>query len=131
MPKEEENSVSTDSSPKKESPLMNETVIAHMLQMSAGKQQYVPTNDQVDKIIALQEKGMDYTHKERTTYLPQNILQVCAFAFTVLVITGIFVFSAFYAKEYLGEIISGVFGLGAGGGIGYGFGSKKSKNTDN
>ncbi len=45
---------------------VNETVLAQMLSIAGGQHQYVPTQAQVDKLLSLQEKGMEYTHDERT-----------------------------------------------------------------
>ena len=59
-----------------------------------------------DFMLALHEKGMEYTHKERTTYLPKDIMHMTTYLFTALLVVAVFVFSVFYAKEYLGEIIS-------------------------
>jgi len=108
---------------------INQNVVAQMLQLTTGRQ-YTPTSDQVDKIIALHEKGMDYTHKDNHTFLPKDILRYGAFAFVLLIVVGIFIFSAFYAKEYLGEIVSAILGLMAGGVSGYGLGSTKKNKTD-
>ena len=109
-----------------ETPVANETVVAQMLQMTVGKQ-YQPTQQQVDKFLSLQEKGMDYTHEERTKFLPSQLIDSGKFLVIAILVVGVFMFSAFWAKEYLGQIISGLFGLFAGGGIGYSLGIKKNK----
>ena len=68
--------------------------------------------------IALQEKGMDYTHKERTCYSPRQKMDTIGFCVVIIVLVGVFVFSVFYVPQYLSQIISGTFGLlgGAAGG---------------
>lgn len=59
------------------SSVMTEQFQAHMLQMFGdASNTYKPTESQVDKILALQEKGMDYTHAERTKLLPQHIMGI-------------------------------------------------------
>ncbi len=112
-----------------ETPQGNEHFYAQMLQVTQGRQ-YVPTTAQVDKILALQEKGMDYTHNERTRFLPQHIFQYGTFAFVILLVVGVFVFSTFYAKEYLATIASALFGLTAGGVGGYGLGVRNAKKNE-
>ncbi len=107
-------------------PLIDETVTAHLLQIFGNQgQQYVPTQAQVDKIIGLQEKGMDYTHKERTNFSPKQKIEVGVFAGVMVVLVGMFIFSVYKVPEYSGEIISGLIGLISGGIGGYGYGSKK------
>jgi len=108
-------------------PQVNERVMAQLLQISNGSKPYTPTNAQVDKMLALHEKGMEYTHKERTTYLPKDIMHMTTYLFTALLVVAVFVFSVFYAKEYLGEIISATLGLVLGGVGGYGYGTSKNK----
>jgi hypothetical protein len=68
---------------------------------------------------------MDYTHKDNHTYLPRDIIETSKFVFVILIVVGLFVFCTFYAKDYIGEMISGIFGLLAGGGLGYTYGFKK------
>ena len=104
----------------------NETVQAHMLQIM-GQQQYVPTQTQVDKILALQEKGMDYTHQERCVSSPQQKFIFISFIIATLILLIIFTLTLFFAKEYLSQVVSGIFGILAGSGLGYGYG-KYSQN---
>lgn len=104
-----------------------ESTVMQALQVITGNQ-YNPSSAQVDRFLDLQEKGMDYTHKDNHTFLPKDILEAGKFVFVVMVIVGVLVFSTFYAKEYLGEIISGIFGLLAGGGVGFSIGSSRQKN---
>jgi len=106
-----------------------ETMAMQAMQIITGNQ-YNPTTEQVDKMLALQEKSMDYTHKDTHTFLPKDILEVGKFVFVILIGVGLFVFATFKAEEYLGEIASALLGLLAGGGIGYGYGAKKRNNGD-
>lgn len=106
-----------------------ETMAMQAMQIITGNQ-YNPTTEQVDKMLALQEKSMDYTHKDTHTFLPKDILEVGKFVFVILVGVALFVFATFFAEEYLGEIASALLGLLAGGGIGYGYGAKKRNNGD-
>lgn len=113
-------------------PLIDENVTAHMMQIfGSPAQQYVPTQAQVDKILALQEKGMDYTHEERTMCSPIQKIEFTVFLVVVLVLLIIFVLSLFFAREYLGEIISGIVGLFAGGAGGYGYAKSKKIGNNN
>lgn len=133
MPTEQTNKLTNDSDDSKipEKPIIDEVVTAHMLRIFGDqKQQYVPTQSQVDKILALQEKGMDYTHKERTNSSPKQKIELIIFIVIIIVILIIFSLSLFFAKEYLGEIISGIAGFLAGGAGGYGFAKSKNKNND-
>jgi len=104
----------------------NETVQAHMLQIM-GQQQYIPTQSQVDKILAIQEKGMDYTHQERCQNSPHQKIIFISFIMAIITLLVIFTLTLFFAKEYLSQVVSGVFGILAGSGIGYGYG-KHSKD---
>ena len=70
-----------------------------------------------------------FTHKERTKFSPRQITELTMFVAVILILLAVFVLSLFFAKEYLGEIISGAVGFLAGGAGGYGFAhSKKSDN---
>jgi hypothetical protein len=106
-----------------------ETMALQAMQIITGNQ-YNPTTEQVDKMLALQEKSMDYAHKDIHTFLPKDILEIGKFIFVILVGVGLFVFATYEAEEYLSEIASALLGLLAGGGIGYGYGSKKRNNGD-
>lgn len=114
-----------------EKPIINETVTSHMLRIFGNQAgQYVPTQSQVDKILALQEKGMDYTHHERTNSSPKQKAELIMFMTIIGVMVIIFILSLFFAKEYLSEIISGTAGFLAGGAGGYGFAKSKNKNNN-
>jgi hypothetical protein len=89
---------------------------------------YTPTQAQVDKMLALQEKSMDYVHHERTHFSPKLISTLLILVGIAIVFVGIFVFCVFYAPQYASQIISGFLGLVTGGVGGYGLGSKKTKN---
>ena len=131
MPTEENNQITkSENGENRPDRPINENVTAHMMQIFGNQtQQYVPTQAQVDKILDLQEKGMDYTHKERTKFSPRQITELTMFVAVILILLAVFVLSLFFAKEYLGEIISGAVGFLAGGAGGYGFAhSKKSDN---
>lgn len=53
--------------------VLSEAVQANLLQIFGdGGSTYKPTEAQVDRILALQEKGMDYTHDERTSVSPRQ-----------------------------------------------------------
>ena len=110
-------------------PQMNERVVAQMLEISTGKQ-YIPTPGQIDRMLSLYEKDMDYTHEENKTYLPKDILGFITFLVIIAVVLAVFIFSAFYAKEYLGEIVSAILGLVAGGAGGYSYGMSKFKKKN-
>lgn len=114
-------------------PVIDENATAHMMQIFGSQaQQYMPTQAQVDKILALQEKGMDYTHKERTEYSPKQKTELTMFIIVLFVMLIIFILSLFFAKEYLGEIISGTVGFLAGGAGGYGVATRfKTLNNGN
>ncbi len=114
-----------------EGPIIDEKVTAHIMQIFGNQaQQYVPTQGQVDKILELQEKGMDYTHEERKNFSPKQKIELIIFIAVIVVVFFIFVLALFFAKEYLGEIISGAVGFIAGGAGGYGFASKSKKSND-
>jgi hypothetical protein len=106
----------------------NDVVEARMLQIM-GQQQYVPTSAQVDKILELQEKGMDYTHDERTRVSPQQKLAFSAFVIVAVILVAVFVLTLFFAKEYISQVISAVLGLVAGGAGGYGIGKSRSNKN--
>jgi len=112
-------------------PIIDETVTAHMARIIGNQSsQYIPTQAQVDKILSLQEKGMDYTHEERTVCSPKQKIQLTMFMVIIIVLIIIFTLSLFYAKEYLGEIISGTVGILAGGIGGYGIAGRYKNNND-
>lgn len=112
--------------------LIDETVTAHLLQIFGNQsQQYTPTQSQVDKILELQEKGMDYTHDERTHFSPKQWMNLGVLFITVSALLLVFLSCLFFAKEYLGEVVSGIVGLLAGSFGGYGLGSRpRVKSSD-
>ena len=105
--------------------LINERTVAAMLQITTGRAAS-PTPGQVEKMLGLFEKNMDYQHKENMAFLPKDILTVGCYVLALLILLSIFILCVFFAKEYLGEIVSGFLGLAAGGGLGYGFGMRKN-----
>lgn len=113
-------------------PLIDETVTAHLLQIFGNQsQQYVPTQAQVDKIIGLQEKGMDYTHQERTCFSPKQKIETGVFVLVVFLMVGMFVFSVYKAPQYTGEILAGIIGFFGGGLSGYGYANSKKRDGNN
>ena len=64
-------------------------------------------------------------------FLPKDILQYGTYGFVMQAMIGIFIFSAFYAKQYLGTIVSGMVGLVLGRVGGYGIGKNKSSKKTN
>jgi len=113
-------------------PGIDENVTAHMMQIFGNQaQQYVPTQAQVDKILGLQEKGMDYTHEERTKYSPKQKTELTIFIIVLFVMLIIFILSLFFAKDYIGEVIYGAVGFLAGSAGGYGYGRSKISNNNN
>jgi len=121
---------STSENREKESPLLNDSVMAHFMQI-AGTQSYQPTQAQVDKMLEMQEKGMDYTFKERNTFTAERITRLVVFFAVLLTFIGVFVFATYKVPQYLGEIISGMVGFLTGGVGGYGYAqTRKSKSTE-
>lgn len=110
-------------------PQVTEHFMATAMQIM-NSNQYTPTQGQVDKMLALQEKGMDYTHKERTNFTPHLITTICGFAFFTIIIVGLFIFCIFYAPQYASQILSGAIGLLTGGIGGYGYANKKNKQNE-
>lgn len=108
----------------------SEAMQAGMMQIFGDQEAYKPTKSQVDKMLALQEKGMDYTHAERTMFQPKQVLEVVVFVAILLFIAGVLTLVIFKAPQYTGEAISSVIGLLGGGGIGYGVGLKKRNSED-
>lgn len=112
-----------------EKPLIDENVTAQILQIFGNQSnQYVPTQAQVDKILDLQEKGMDYTHEERKNFSPKQKMEITFFLSAVVILVVVFVLCLFFAKEYVGEIVSGLIGFIAGGAGGYGIAKSKVNN---
>jgi hypothetical protein len=108
---------------------MSESFMAHAMQIMNANQ-YTPTQAQVDKMLALQEKGMDYTHNERIHFSPALISALSVFGFLIIVLVGLFVFCVFYAPQYASQIISLAIGLATGGLGGYGYGSTRGKKKN-
>ena len=80
--------------------MIDETVTAHLLQIFGNQsQQYTPTQSQVDKILELQEKGMDYTHDERTHFSPKQWMNLGVLFITVSALLLVFLSCLFFAKE--------------------------------
>jgi uncharacterized ion transporter superfamily protein YfcC len=111
-------------------PLIDETVSAHIMQMFGNSQQYQPTQAQVDKILSLQEKGMDYTHEERTCFSPKQKIELAIFVCSIIVLVLVFLHTLWYAKEYLGEVIASIVGFLAGGSAGFAYAKTGSKKRD-
>ncbi|MCK4635333.1 MAG: hypothetical protein KAT32_00565 [Candidatus Moranbacteria bacterium] len=112
-------------------PVIDETVTAHMMQIFGNQsQQYMPTQSQVDKVLDLQAKGMEYTHEERTKFSPIQKTELTVIIVVIITFLIIFTLSIFFAKEYVGEIIYGMIGILTGGLGGYGLGRSK-KDDDN
>jgi|GEM_PF-1817210 len=130
MPEEVPRGETIAQSVQQENPNMGmETVALQVMQIITGNQ-YNPTTEQVDKMFALQEKSMEYTHKDTHTFLPKDILEISKFVFIILMGFVLFVFATYKAPQYLGQIASALLGLIAGGGIGYGYGSRKKNNAE-
>lgn len=124
MPKENaEVVVPTTGQDMDSTPVINENVIAHIMQI-VGSQSYQPTQAQVDKMLAMQEKGMDYTFKERNTFTADRITKLIV----LVVFVGIYVFSVYTVPQYVGEIISGMIGFLTGGIGGYGYAQSRRKS---
>lgn len=133
MPEETAEIITPEDAQAEQRPLIDEQVTAHLLQIfgNPGQQQYVPTQAQVDKILSLQEKGMDYTHEERIKFSSKQKLELSFFGITVLVLVIVFLLTLFFAKDYLREVITGILSFVAGGAGGYGIGKANSpKNTN-
>lgn len=117
-------------------PIINENVTAHMMQIFGNSsQQYIPTQTQVDKILELQEKGMDYTHKERMQdkehFSPREKKDLIMSIFIVGVLLVILILSMIFAEQYVGEVMIGTLGFLVGGAGGYGIGRSKDISEDN
>ncbi len=116
---------------KKELPVIDETVTTHLLQMFGNQTQaYMPTQAQVDRILELQEKEMDYAHEERRHLSPRQKVQLFAFFVITTVFLVLFFACLFYAPEYLGEVITGAIAFAAGSAGGYGLAKSKDTPTD-
>ena len=102
-----------------------ESLQAALLQVAGQGDAYRPTESQVDKILALREKGMDYTYKENTQISPRLKAQIGIFVFVVVVLLIILAGVLYFAKDYFGEVLSGIIGLLTGGLGGYGLASSK------
>ncbi|MFH1620739.1 MAG: hypothetical protein ABIB04_01500 [Patescibacteria group bacterium] len=109
---------------------ITDEVAMHVMRIFGNQNQYEPTQAQVDKILSLQEKGMDYTHEERTRVSPKQKLEVTVLIVGAILLLIVFILCLFSAKEYLGEVVSGIVGLLAGSFGGYGFGKSKTKKDE-
>lgn len=109
---------------------VSEAMQAGMLQIFGDQEPYKPTKAQVDKMLALQEKGMDYTHKERTMWQPRQVSNLIVFSIIVFALLGIIALTAWLAKEYIGQVITGTVAFLAGGAGGYGFANRHKQSDD-
>lgn len=114
----------------KQKPQVSEAFEAGMMRIFGEQDTYKPTKSQVDKMLSLQEKGMDYTHKERTMWQPRQVAELVSFILLLIFVTGLIWLILDKAPQYTGEVISVVIGLVGGGLGGYGYGSKKNKSQD-
>lgn len=131
MPTEARTPEETLTVSKKDLPLIDETVTAHLLQIFGNQTQaYMPTQAQVDRILALQEKEMDYAHEERRHLSPRQKIQLFAFFVITVVFLTLFFACLFYAPEYLGEVITGAIAFAAGSAGGYGIAKSKQKQAE-
>jgi len=113
-----------------EQPGVTEEMGIQMMRLFGSQNQYQPTQAQVDKILALQEKGMDYTHQERTKISPKQLSGLIVLGVAVAVLLAIFFSCLFWAKELLGEVVAGMVGLLTGGIGGYGIGKSTEKKDE-
>jgi uncharacterized membrane protein len=109
---------------------MTEAFQATMMQLFGEQDTYRPTPKQVDKMLALEEKGMDYMHKERTMWQPRQIAELVSFVLILLFVVVLIWIILDKAPQYTGEVISVIVGLVGGGLGGYGYGAKKSGSRD-
>ena len=110
--------------------VMSEAMQAGMMQIFGEQEPYKPTKSQIDKILSLQEKGMDYTHKERTMWQPKQVMSLIVFVIVIIAILGLVALTAWLAKEYIGQVITGAIAFVAGGAGGYGFANRKQRSED-
>lgn len=112
-------------------PAMTEQFQGQLLQLF-GEQgnAYKPTEAQVDKMLALQEKGMDYTHTERTKILPAQWMSIIITLAIILGFVGLIWVTAVYANQHLEKVITGAVSFLAGGAGGYGIARAKARNSD-
>jgi hypothetical protein len=84
--------------------------------------QYRPTEKQVDKMFQLQEKAMDYTHKERTQVLPQHkfdrLVEFTMFLISIIFLGIIFIFVILKKPEYTDLVITSIVAFIGGYGLG-------------
>ena len=112
-------------------PIVSEAVTAQMLQIFGDQGgRYKPTEAQVDKILALNEKGMDYTHKERTSFSPTQKIEVGVFVSVVIALVAILWIVVSKAPDYLGETITGIIGFLTCGFGGYSFAKTRNSRGD-
>jgi hypothetical protein len=133
MPESEENQVTRNDSQAASPPVpaMTEQFQGQLLQLFGDQgNAYKPTEAQVDKMLSLQEKGMDYTHTERTKILPAQWMRVIVTVIGVLGFVGLIWVTAVYAKEHLEKVITGAIGFLAGGASGYGLARSKTSNEE-
>jgi uncharacterized membrane protein (DUF106 family) len=109
---------------------MSQAFQAGMMQIFGEQDTYKPTKSQVDKMLALQEKGMDYTHKERTMWRPQQLAQLIAFIITLIFFIVLIWLILTKAPQYTGEVVTAVVSLIGGGGVGFGIGYRKGRESE-
>ena len=109
---------------------LTEEMAMQVMRVFGPQNQYEPTQAQVDKILALQEKGMDYTHEERMKISPKQKIEIGILIFGSIILCGVFVLCLLFAKEYLGQLVSGIVGLITGSFGGYGLGKSKTKKEE-
>lgn len=91
---------------------------------------YKLTEEQLDKMIAFEEKKLDYAHKERTQVLPQHRFDINRNLFLTFTILGsfliVFMLVLAFAPEHVDKLISLFAGLLGG----YGFGKSNFFGKD-
>lgn len=90
---------------------------------------YKPSEKQVDKILELREKAMDYTFKERTSLHPKDILKTITLFGVILSFLIILWITVENAPEYTDAVIASIISLVGGGFTGYGLGRSKTDVT--
>lgn len=107
----------------------SETVTAHLMQIM-GNNRYKPTESQVDKMLALQEKGMDYSFQERTKFTAPIVSKLVIIVIGFVFVGGLFVYTATYLPEYIDVVLAALISFGTGSVGGYGFGTRKISNSE-
>jgi hypothetical protein len=107
----------------------SQETLSVLLAQASGGNSYQPTEKQVDKLLELREKSMDYISKERTSLLPKDVLKFLTLIAFLIALLVIFIFVILKTPEYTETVLVGIIGFIGGGVGGYGIGSKNS-NTD-